>query len=113
MYIKFKKLSFSNLMSYGASGAEINFRTGLNTIKAVNGSGKSSILDALTFVLFGKPYRDIKLSELVNTANGKAMEVTVDFDIGTDKYTIIRGLKPAKFEIYKNGQELSMLSSKS
>ena len=112
MYIRFKKLSFSNLMSYGASGAEINFRTGLNTIKAVNGSGKSSILDALTFVLFGKPYRDIKLSELVNTANGKAMEVTVDFDIGTDKYTIIRGLKPAMFEIYKNGQELSMLSSK-
>lgn len=112
MYIKFKKLSFSNLMSYGASGAEINFRTGLNTIKAVNGSGKSSILDALTFVLFGKPYRDIKLSELVNTTNGKAMEVAVDFDIGSDAYTIKRGLKPAMFEIYKNGQELNMLSSK-
>lgn len=99
-------------MSYGASGAEINFQTGLNTIKAVNGSGKSSILDALTFVLFGKPYRDIKLSELVNTTNGKGLEVTVDFRIGTDNYTIRRGLKPAIFEIYKNGKEMDMLSTK-
>ena len=71
MFVEFKKLSFCNIMSYGASGAEIDFQSGLNTIKAANGSGKSSILDALTFVLFGKPYRDIKLSELVNTANGK------------------------------------------
>ena len=69
-------------MSYGASGAEINFHTGLNTIKAVNGSGKSSILDALTFVLFGKPYRDIKLAELINSSNGKGLEVTVEFKIG-------------------------------
>lgn len=112
MYIKFKKLSFYNLMSYGASGAEINFCTGLNTIKAVNGSGKSSILDALTFVLFGKPYRDIKLSELVNTTNGKGLEVKVEFDIKSDSYVIERGLKPAMFKIYKNGQEINMLSSK-
>ena len=99
-------------MSYGASGAEIDFQTGLNTIKAVNGSGKSSILDALTFVLFGKPYRDIKLSELVNTTNGKGLEVTVEFKIGTDMYMIRRGLKPAIFEIYKNGKEMDMLSTK-
>lgn len=112
MFVEFKKLSFCNIMSYGASGAEINFQTGLNTIKAVNGSGKSSILDALTFVLFGKPYRDIKLSELVNTTNGKGLEVTVDFRIGTDNYTIRRGLKPAIFEIYKNGKEMDMLSTK-
>ena len=112
MFVEFKKLSFCNIMSYGASGAEIDFQTGLNTIKAVNGSGKSSILDALTFVLFGKPYRDIKLSELVNTTNGKGLEVTVEFKIGTDMYMIRRGLKPAIFEIYKNGQEMDMLSTK-
>lgn len=112
MFVEFKKLSFCNIMSYGASGAEIDFQTGLNTIKAANGSGKSSILDALTFVLFGKPYRDIKLSELVNTANGKGLEVTCEFKIGTDMYMIRRGLKPAIFEIYKNGKEMDMLSTK-
>lgn len=112
MFVEFKKLSFCNIMSYGASGAEIDFQAGLNTIKAANGSGKSSILDALTFVLFGKPYRDIKLSELVNTANGKGLEVTCEFKIGTDTYMIRRGLKPAIFEIYKNGKEMDMLSTK-
>lgn len=112
MFVEFKKLSFCNIMSYGASGAEIDFQSGLNTIKAANGSGKSSILDALTFVLFGKPYRDIKLSELVNTTNGKGLEVTCEFKIGTDTYIIRRGLKPAVFEIYKNGKEMDMLSTK-
>lgn len=112
MFVEFKKLSFCNIMSYGASGAEIDFQAGLNTIKAANGSGKSSILDALTFVLFGKPYRDIKLSELVNTSNGKGLEVTCEFRIGTDTYMIRRGLKPAIFEIYKNGKEMDMLSTK-
>ena len=112
MFVEFKKLSFCNIMSYGASGAEIDFQAGLNTIKAANGSGKSSILDALTFVLFGKPYRDIKLSELVNTSNGKGLEVTCEFKIGTDTYVIRRGLKPAVFEIYKNGKEMDMLSTK-
>ena len=112
MFVEFKKLSFCTIMSYGASGAEIDFQTGLNTIKAANGSGKSSILDALTFVLFGKPYRDIKFSELVNTANGKGLEVTCEFKIGTDTYMIRRGLKPAVFEIYKNGKEMDMLSTK-
>ena len=112
MFVEFKKLSFCNIMSYGASGAEIDFQAGLNTIKAANGSGKSSILDALTFVLFGKPYRDIKLSELVNTTNGKGLEVTCEFRIGTDTYMIRRGLKPAIFEIYKNGKEMDMLSTK-
>ena len=112
MFVEFKKLSFCNIMSYGASGAGIDFQAGLNTIKAANGSGKSSILDALTFVLFGKPYRDIKLSELVNTSNGKGLEVTCEFRIGTDTYVIRRGLKPAVFEIYKNGKEMDMLSTK-
>ena len=112
MFVEFKKLSFSNIMSYGAAGAEVEFRPGFNTIMAVNGSGKSTILDALTFALFGKPYRDIKMGELVNSANGKGLEVSVDFKIGKDLYTITRGLKPAKFEFLKNGQPLDLLSSK-
>lgn len=112
MYVEFKKLSFCNLLSYGASGAEIDFKTGLNTIKAPNGSGKSTILDALTFVLFGKPYRDIKMAELVNSQNQRGMEVTCELKIGKDNYVIKRGLKPAIFEMQKNGKDLDLLSSK-
>lgn len=112
MYVEFKKLTFCNFLSYGAAGAELDFEHGLNIIKAPNGSGKSTILDALTFVLFGKPYRDIKIAELINTQNKKGLEVEVTFKIGKDTYIIKRGLKPTLFEIYKNGNVLDMLSSK-
>ena len=112
MYIEFEKLSFCNILSYGAQGAEIKFQPGLNTIKAPNGSGKSTMLDALTFVLFGKPYRDIKLDELVNETNQKGLEVTIDFKIGNDRYSITRGLKPTILTISKNGKPMDLLSSK-
>ena len=74
--------------------------------------GKSTILDALSFVLFGKPYRNIKLGQLVNRFNDKDLEVEVNFDIGSDNYTIFRGYKPAKFKLTKNGQDLDVLSAK-
>ena len=74
--------------------------------------GKSTILDALSFVLFGKPYRNIKLGQLVNRYNDKDMEVEVNFEIDKDVYTIFRGYKPAKFKLTKNGQELNILSAK-
>lgn len=112
MYIEFEKLSFCNILSYGAQGAEIKFQPGLNTIRAPNGSGKSTMLDALTFVLFGKPYRDIKLDELINETNKKGLEVTIDFRIGKDKYSITRGLKPTVLTITKNGKEMDLLSTK-
>lgn len=76
------------------------------------GSGKSTILDALAFVLFGKPYRNIKLGELVNRFNEKDLEVQVEFEINKDVYIITRGYKPAKFNIIKNGKELNILSTK-
>lgn len=69
-------------------------------------------MDALSFVLFGKPYRSIKLGDLVNRFNGKDLEVQVEFEIDKDVYTISRGYKPAKFAITKNGQELNILSAK-
>lgn len=81
-------------------------------IKAENGSGKSTILDALAFVLFGKPYRNIKLGQLVNRFNDKDLEVELEFEIGKDRYSIMRGYKPAKFNLSKNGQDLSVLSAK-
>lgn len=74
--------------------------------------GKSTILDALSFVLFGKPYRNIKLGQLVNRFNDKDLEVETEFEIGSDTYTIMRGYKPAKFKLTKNGQELNILSAK-
>lgn len=69
-------------------------------------------MDALSFVLFGKPYRSIKLGDLVNRFNGKDLEVQVEFEIDKDVYTISRGYKPAKFAITKNDQELNILSAK-
>ena len=69
-------------------------------------------MDALSFVLFGKPYRSIKLGDLVNRFNGKDLEVQVEFEIDKDVYAISRGYKPAKFAITKNGQELNILSAK-
>jgi DNA repair exonuclease SbcCD ATPase subunit len=68
-----------------------------------NGEGKSTILDAITFCLFGKPFRDIKLGQLVNSINGKQLTVTSEFIVGNKQYKVIRGLKPNIFEIYADG----------
>lgn len=112
MFVEFRKLTFRNILSYGNVDTELDFRQGLNVIKAKNGSGKSTILDALTFVLYGKPYRDIKMSELINRTNKKNLEVSIELKINKDIYTIRRGLKPTLFEMLKNGQPMDMLSSK-
>ena len=111
MYVKFNKIKFRNFMSYGNGWTEINFNSKLNIINAVNGSGKSSVVDAISYVLFGKPYREISVKSLVNLTNRKNMEVQIDFDLGDDHYIISRGQKPKKFEITKNGDTVDMLSS--
>lgn len=112
MYIEFKKIRFKNILSYGNQMTELDFNNGINIVTAANGSGKSTILDALTFCLFGKPYRDIKLNNLINEINEKDLYTEVTFNIGKDSYTIARGLKPTILEITKNGQQLDLLSSK-
>lgn len=112
MYVEFKKLRFKNILSYGNAFTEIDFKKGVNLIHAANGSGKSTILDAMTFCLFGKPYRDIRLAKLVNSTNAKDMITELEFKINRDTYSITRGLKPALFKIVKNGSELDLLSSK-
>lgn len=111
MYVKFNKIKFRNFMSYGNGWTEIIFNSKLNIINAVNGSGKSSVVDAISYVLFGKPYREISVKSLVNLTNRKNMEVQIDFDLGDDHYIISRGQKPKKFEITKNGDTVDMLSS--
>lgn len=112
MHVNFKKIKFRNFLSYGNCWTELEFNNKLNIINAQNGSGKSTIIDAISFVLFGKPYRDIKMKSLVNYINHKNLEVEIEFSIGDDNYTIFRGLSPTKFDMKKNGEKIEALSSK-
>ena len=112
MFIEFEKLTFRNILSYGNNETEIDFKPGINLIFAKNGSGKSSILDALFFALYGKPYRNIKLASLVNSLNKKNMVCRVFFKKGDDHYEIIRGQKPDLLSYKKNGVEVALTSTK-
>ena len=112
MHVEFKTLKFKNVLSYGNRWTEIDFTSGLNLIKATNGSGKSAILDAINFCLFGKPFRNIKIGQLINKYNAKNLVVGMTFQINKDEYEIIRGLKPGIFKLARNGNEIDDLSSK-
>lgn len=113
MVVKFKSLTFQNILSFGATPTTIEFEHGVNLISGKNGSGKSAILDALSFCLFGQPYRKIKIKELVNRRNKKNLKVTCEFVVDErDKFTITRTMNPDTIEILKNDKELELLSSK-
>jgi len=101
--ILFKKLRWKNFLSTGNFFTEIDLNNGSTTlIVGENGAGKSTILDALSFSLFGKPFRKINKPQLMNTINNKNLVVEVEFDIGKNKYKIIRGMKPNIFEVYQD-----------
>ena len=101
--IKFKQVSYQNFLSAGDKPTVIKLNQHKHTlIVGQNGAGKSTLLDAISFALFGKAHRNINKPQLVNSINGKKCVVEVDFDIGSNSYRIIRGIKPAKFEIYIN-----------
>lgn len=92
-------------MSYGNSETIVPLDQHKHTIiTAKNGSGKSSIIDAICYALYGKPYRDINLGQLVNSINKKNLLVKIEFSIGDVSYVVIRGQKPSVFEIYKNSE---------
>ena len=113
MVVKFKKLTFQNILSFGATPTVLEFEHGVNLISGKNGSGKSAILDALSFCLFGQPYRKIKIKELMNRKNKRNLKVSCEFVVDEkDKYEIIRCMNPDSVEIWKNGEELDLLSSK-
>jgi DNA repair exonuclease SbcCD ATPase subunit len=103
--ILFEWIEVKNFMNYGNAPTKLTLNTHRNTIiTGKNGAGKSSILlDSMCYVFFGKPYRDIKLGQLINSINGKGMVVRGAFTRDGDTYTVTRGQKPSVFLIEKNG----------
>jgi DNA repair exonuclease SbcCD ATPase subunit len=102
--ITFQKIRWRNFLSTGNSFTEVNFQSNhTNLIIGTNGAGKSTILDALTFVLFNKPFRKINKPQLVNTTNERECVVEVEFTINTREYLVRRGIKPSVFDIVVNG----------
>ena len=98
-------MRWKNFLSTGNQFTEIQLdRNNTTLVIGENGSGKSTILDALCFGLFGKPFRNINKVQLVNSVNNGSCEVEVDFKIGTKSFKVIRSIKPNMFEIYINGK---------
>jgi len=103
--IIFEKLKFKNFLATGEQGIEIDLKNDPTVlVTGKNGAGKSTFLDALTFALFGKAFRKVKLSQLINTVNERECLTEVWFTINTKKYYIKRGIKPSPFEIWVDGE---------
>ena len=106
--IKFEKVRWKNFLSTGNQFTEIELdRNETTLIIGENGAGKSTVLDALCFALFGKPFRTISKSQLINTVNAMETVVEIEFSIASRKYKDIRGIKPNKFEIWQNDKMLN------
>lgn len=109
--IEFHTLTYSNFLSVGDTPITIDFEATKSTlIVGHNGSGKSLMLDALSFALFGKPHRAINKPQLINSINGKKCLVEITFSVGNKNYKIVRGLKPNIFEIWVNGEMINQES---
>lgn len=109
--IVFKHIIWKNFLSTGNVYTEIDLNSAKTTlIIGKNGSGKSQFLDALCFGLFGKPYRKINKSNIVNSINEKDCVVEIEFDTNGKSYKVIRGIKPNIFEIWVDGQLLNQVS---
>ena len=106
--IIFKNIRWKNLLSTGNSFTEIQLNKSSNTlIIGDNGAGKSTILDALCFGLFNKPFRPIKKDQLINSVNQSGTLVEIEFIIGNKEYLVKRGIKKNLFEIYRDGTLLN------
>ena len=106
--IHFKSVKWKNFLSTGNLPTEVSLDKSKTTlIIGDNGAGKSTVLDALCFGLFGKAYRSIKKNQLVNSINQNGAEVEVKFSIGTNEFIVRRGIKPNIFEIIRNGEPMN------
>ena len=102
--IRFNNIKWKNFLSTGGQFTEVKLNKNTTTlIVGENGAGKSTILDAICFVLFNKPFRNINKPQLMNSINGKGLEVQIEFSVGQKDYRVVRGIKPGIFEIYCNG----------
>jgi DNA repair exonuclease SbcCD ATPase subunit len=106
--IIFHSISWQNFLSTGNTPNKVLLDKSTTTlIIGKNGEGKSTILDALCFSLFGKPFRNINKGQLINSINGKKCLVEIEFSIGSKNYKVVRGIKPNLFEIYLDGELLN------
>src|SRR6056300_255481 len=109
--IIFQKIRYKNFLSTGNNFTEIDLTRHKTTlVVGQNGSGKSTMLDALSFGLFGKAHRKIGKTQLINSVNGKGSLVEVEFKIGAAQFKIVRGDRPVKFEIWKNDEMINQSS---
>ena len=109
--ILFEKIRWKNFLSTGNQYIEVEFTNHSTTlIIGSNGTGKSTVLDALTFSLFNKPFRKISKSQLINSTNEKDARVEVEFSIGTTQWKVVRGIKPNIFEIWRDGNVMDQFS---
>ena len=110
--ILFETIRWKNFLSTGNNFSEIKFNQHASTlITGSNGSGKSTVLDALTFGLFGKPFRKINKSQLINSMNEKDTKVEVEFSISKTDWKVVRGIKPNIFEIHRDGKCLDQFAN--
>ena len=109
--ITFETLKYKNFLSTGNTPTTIQLNKDSATlVVGSNGAGKSTMLDALSFALFGKPHRNINKPQLVNSINGKNCEVEVTFSVAGNRYKVFRSIKPGKFQIYQNDKLLNQES---
>ncbi len=109
--IIFKTLRYKNFLSSGNTFTEIQLNNSKTTlVVGQNGAGKSTMLDALSFGLFGKAHRNINKTQLINSINNKGCLVEVEFAIGGNQFKVCRGIKPGIFEIWKNGMMINQSS---
>ena len=109
--INFLNIKYKNFLSTGNTWTELDFTKHKTTlVVGQNGSGKSTMLDALSFALFGKAHRKIGKLQLINSINGKGSLVEVEFTVGAAHFKVVRGDRPVKFEIYKNNELVNQSS---
>ena len=110
--ILFEKIRWKNFLSTGNQFSEVDFQKSATTlIIGTNGAGKSTVLDAMTFVLFGKSFRGINKPQLINSTNDKDCLVEIEFTVGKTSFKVRRGIKPSIFEIYRNDSLIDQSSS--